>query len=190
MSLSEVFCRRCKHSNEDYTAETCRNCVAVKDGRENPSMFEPKDFCCDCKWYDPEARHCNYGDIETPPTASCMNYHPRPDPLANPTKALELTENEQGGRQHKREYRSQAVMPKALLEVSKVRYEAVEINKYEDNNYKKIPQDENIGRALTHLWSALSDGYATGLSKKDDLSHAACRILFALEQEIENGGEN
>ena len=145
-------------------------------------------ICKSC-YYHTDNGYCCLKEVNTTLAEKCDDFIPYD--MAQITteyykqNRLEVTENEHGGKQHKREYRSQAVMPKALLEVSKVRYEAIEVNKYEDNNYKKIPQDENIGRALTHLWSALSDGYATGLSKKDDLSHAACRILFALEQEIE-----
>lgn len=92
-----------------------------------------------------------------------------------------ITENESGGKQHERPYRCQAIPPKALLEVGKVRYIGYNQHKYEDDNYKKIPLTEHIGRALTHIYA-----YLSGDNSNDHLSHAACRILFALEMEVED----
>ena len=91
---------------------------------------------------------------------------------------VEITENESGGKQHERPYRCQAIPPKALLEVGKVRYIGYNVHKYEDDNYKKIPLEEHLGRALTHIYA-----YLAGDTSNEHLSHAACRILFALEME-------
>lgn len=95
--------------------------------------------------------------------------------------STEIKANANGGLQHHRPYRCQAIPPRALMAVGHVRYVGHDELGYDDENYKKIDKLDHIGRALSHIYS-----YLAGDTSNEHLSHAACRILMALElDEIE-----
>ena len=126
----------------------------------------------------------DYSGVEQSDIAKAINGLFRGEKSGLEEDSGEIDTNGAGGKQHKRPYRSQAVMPRALLEVSKVRCKAFEEMGYPDDNYKSISIDDHLGRALTHIWA-----YLIGDKSNDHLSHAACRTLMALDIYLEQKGD-
>lgn len=95
--------------------------------------------------------------------------------------------NAAGGKQHDRPYRSGALFFKSFLALSHLRWDGFTNKGYEDDNYKLIPAEEHIDRALTHLFA-----HKAGDQSNEHLLHAVCRVLMALEMfldEQNNGGK-
>lgn len=87
------------------------------------------------------------------------------------------TTNESGGKQSHLPCRADLFPPRAFLAVSEVLHHGAE--KYGASNWRKIPTSDHLNHALTHVMAWLADDQSD-----DHLAHAACRILFALDQEL------
>lgn len=88
-----------------------------------------------------------------------------------------IVTNDAGGKQSHSPYRCDLLPPLALLAVAKVLKHGAD--KYGPNNWHKIPVADHINHALAHLYAL-----AAGDTSDGHLEHAACRILFALDQQL------
>lgn len=92
--------------------------------------------------------------------------------------------NEAGGKQSVVPYRCDLLPPLALLDVAKVlkggadKYGSAPLGQ---ENWRLIPVQSHVNHAMTHLLAHLA-----GDQSDAHLSHAACRLLFALELTLES----
>lgn len=94
----------------------------------------------------------------------------------SPSVPIETLSN--GAKQSVSPYRPELLPPKAILAVAAVLKQGAE--KYGDQNWRGIPISDNLSHALTHIFA-----YIAGDTTDEHLKHAACRILFATELDIE-----
>jgi hypothetical protein len=89
----------------------------------------------------------------------------------------EIVQNAAGGRQSKVNHRCDLLPSAAVLSVAEVLHKGCE--KYGPNNWRKISTAEHVNHAMIHLFCWLA-----GDEQDDHLQHAACRVLMALEQQV------
>jgi hypothetical protein len=83
------------------------------------------------------------------------------------------------GLQSEVNYRFDLVPPLALAKVAEVLHQGA--NKYGDNSWVKLDDPtDHVSHALAHLYAFLAGDRQEG-QPQDHLTHAACRILFALD---------
>ena len=94
-----------------------------------------------------------------------------------PEEFRDVITNAQGGSQHKILGRYDLLPPKALDLVAAVLEYGAET--YGVRNWEKIPPEDHLNHALAHVFTALR--HTSKRKQKEELSHAACRVLFALD---------
>lgn len=163
-------------------------CIKANATQEERNLKMPyfKDFCPNCKHKSgDECKYCilkpggkptEYDTMPSPKVTVGQN--PSSNKAGGLSKDEPLSTNKEGGKQSFRPFKSEWIPPRAALAISKVRFEAAD--KYEEMNYKKIPQREHIGRALTHIFA-----YLSGDKTNDHLAHALTRLAFAVEMDEE-----
>lgn len=148
--------------------------------KEHPEIenVNEADFCVGCPFeYGYESVE-NINEICS--AMSCVNCWGREIPESDKSSANEVVmQNENSSEQHKLEYSSEMVPPKALLLVSHICWEDANI----EYNYRKISAKEHIGYTITHLLAWLAEN-----EDNERLAYACLHALFALELEIEKQG--
>jgi hypothetical protein len=94
-----------------------------------------------------------------------------------------ITENESGGQQSTIEGRFDLIPPVAMFELAKImEYGA---RRYAPNNWRKIPIDDHVNHALSHLFA-----YLAGDRQDDHLGHALARMAMAVEMQNTTLGQD
>jgi hypothetical protein len=96
----------------------------------------------------------------------------------------EMTVNEYGGKQSKLPSRMDIISPEALLALGEVLAYGAE--KYEVNNWMKIPRDSHIGHVIFHALKALQGDER---ERFRHTWHMLCRAMFACHMDIVYGLE-
>ncbi len=84
-----------------------------------------------------------------------------------------VVENVAGGRQSALPYRFDLIDALAIFRLARVLAYGAE--RYEPNNWRKIPVDDHLNHAVAHIYA-----YLGGDTQDDHLGHAFCRLMMGL----------
>lgn len=90
--------------------------------------------------------------------------------------------NESGAKQSCIGARFDLVPAVALRRVAEILHKGAE--KYEEDNWRGLSSRSCLNHALAHIYAHLA---GESCSHEDDLGHAACRLLMALELKLTGG---
>jgi len=93
-----------------------------------------------------------------------------------------IRENEKGGKQSDIPYAFHLIDGPALFNMAQVYAEGAK--KYEPDNWRKIPVEEHLNHAISHIYAHLA-----GDTQEDHIGHAQCRMNMAKAVQIENEGD-
>ena len=85
-----------------------------------------------------------------------------------------MVENERGGKHSLVPYRCDLLPPLAVLEIAAVLHRGA--SSHGEENWRKVSVRDHLNHAMTHVLAHFAGDASDG-----HLSHAACRLLFALE---------
>jgi hypothetical protein len=85
-----------------------------------------------------------------------------------------LITNEQGGKQSNLNRDYTLIPPDALAQVARVLHNG--LVKYGKDNWRKVPVEDHLNHSINHVYLHIA-----GNTNEDHLSHAATRLLMALD---------
>jgi hypothetical protein len=93
----------------------------------------------------------------------------------------ETVTNDLGGKQSAVNYRMDLLPAEALLSIAHTLKTGAD--KYGELNWRRIETNDHLNHALIHVMATLTAD--TNLDIREELTHAATRLMFALQIEIE-----
>jgi len=142
----------------------------------------------DCKYYDGKGRCLGTKELDPCSNAYCTCNNAKKE-TESLVKGVEpdapIVVNEKGGKQSDSPYAFHMITVSSILAAAEVC--AYGAKKYGetigDRNYTKIPTEEHINHAITHMYA-----YLAGDRTDDHLGHAIVRSMFAYDTAQKGGG--
>ena len=94
----------------------------------------------------------------------------------SPNWSGEIAVNAEGGKQQRLNYRFDLIDPHAIYKLASVLAGGCE--KYGPDNWRSIECRDHLNHAIEHIYAHLG-----GDASEDHLSHALCRLVFAVAVE-------